>query len=54
MTISKRLFDIALALIGIVFLFPVGLAVALAIRLRDGAPVFFVSERMKSPTIPFL
>lgn len=53
MTISKRLFDIALALIGIVFLFPVGLAVALAIRLRDGAPVFFVSERMKSPTDSF-
>lgn len=49
MTFSKRLFDIIVALILIIPLAPVIILVGLVIRMLDGAPVFFVSERMKTP-----
>lgn len=53
MTPAKRLFDILLALIlGVLLLVPVVLT-ALLILVRDGRPVFYVSERMKTPTAGF-
>lgn len=53
MTVSKRLLDIIAALgLGLLLLPLVGI-LALLVRLIDGAPVFFVSERMKTPTISF-
>ena len=44
--LAKRAIDIILALAGLILLSPVLLAVALVIRLRDGAPVFFRQERV--------
>lgn len=53
MTASKRAFDLALALaLGLVLL-PVIALIALSILLRDGRPVFYLSERMKSPSEGF-
>ena len=49
----KRAFDVVLALIGlIVFALPMAMIAVLILR-RDGAPVFYVAERMKSPDQPF-
>jgi len=42
----KRAFDIVFSVIAIVLLAPVLLAVALAITLHDGAPVFYRGERV--------
>lgn len=53
MTLAKRLFDIGLALLLGVLLAPVTLALAVLILLRDGAPVFYLSERMRGPDRPF-
>jgi lipopolysaccharide/colanic/teichoic acid biosynthesis glycosyltransferase len=53
MTPSKRLFDILAALVLGVLLLPVILAVAATVLLRDGRPVFHVSERMRTPTEGF-
>ncbi|QUL37125.1 sugar transferase [Erythrobacter sp. JK5] len=44
--ITKRLFDIVVALAGLVALSPVLLLVALAIKLEDGGPVLFVQRRL--------
>jgi lipopolysaccharide/colanic/teichoic acid biosynthesis glycosyltransferase len=52
MTASKRLMDIILAvLIGVLALLPF-LIISLLL-LRDGRPIFYVSERMKAPGQPF-
>ena len=53
MTLSKRAFDIAVAL-----LLMIGLAVPFSVLVvvllvRDGRPVFFLSERMRSPERAF-
>ena len=53
MTPAKRAFDIVLALVLGVILAPVILVIAALILLRDGAPVFYISERMKSPAEGF-
>ncbi|MEN8916986.1 MAG: sugar transferase [Octadecabacter sp.] len=50
---SKRCFDLLGAIVGIVFAAPVILCVAIVILLRDGRPVFYFSERMKTPDTPF-
>jgi exopolysaccharide biosynthesis polyprenyl glycosylphosphotransferase len=42
----KRLFDIVLALGALIAAAPVLIAIAIAIRLEDGGPVFYVSERV--------
>ncbi len=41
----KRLFDIALALFGLVVFSPVGLIAAIAIKKEDGGPVFYRQQR---------
>lgn len=53
MTPAKRLFDILVALIlGVILLIPVAIT-AFLILIRDGRPVFYISERMKTPTEGF-
>ena len=53
MTFGKRLFDIALALLlGMILLAPI-VIIAVLIALRDGRPVLYLSERMKTPTQGF-
>jgi len=53
MTPAKRLFDISVGLIlALLLIVPVAIT-AILILIRDGRPVFYVSERMKSPTEGF-
>ena len=49
MTPAKRLMDIVCAAGLLVLLSPVLLWIATLIRVRDGGPVLYVSERMKTP-----
>jgi exopolysaccharide biosynthesis polyprenyl glycosylphosphotransferase len=42
----KRIFDIAMSLGALLAAAPVMIAIAIAIRLEDGGPVFYVSERV--------
>ena len=49
MSMTKRLFDIIVALAIVILLLPLIAFVSLLILLRDGRPVFYVSERMKAP-----
>jgi lipopolysaccharide/colanic/teichoic acid biosynthesis glycosyltransferase len=53
MTLPKRIFDLIVAMTLIMILAPVVFIVALAILILDGAPVFYVSERMQTPTRGF-
>jgi lipopolysaccharide/colanic/teichoic acid biosynthesis glycosyltransferase len=53
MTRSKRAFDVVGAVGGLLFFAPVMLAVAAAIRLGDGAPVFFRQSRLGRRQRPF-
>lgn len=53
MTWQKRILDIASALFLLIVLSPLLLIVAAMILLRDGRPVLYVSERMKSPDEAF-
>jgi lipopolysaccharide/colanic/teichoic acid biosynthesis glycosyltransferase len=53
MTFSKRLLDFICATFLLVFLAPIILIGALVILLLDGKPIFYVSERMKSPSEGF-
>ncbi|MEM1386565.1 MAG: sugar transferase [Pseudomonadota bacterium] len=53
MTPGKRALDIGLALILGIALLPLGVLVGAAMLVRDGRPVFYVSERMKGPRAPF-
>lgn len=53
MTPAKRIFDIAVALLLGLLLLPVVAVMAALILIRDGRPVFYVSERMKTPTEGF-
>lgn len=53
MTPTKRLMDICLALLIGAVLAPVILGLSLLILICDGRPVFYLSERMKTPDTPF-
>lgn len=53
MTFSKRLFDLILALLMGLVLVPVIGGLALWLLLKEGRSVFYVSERINSPTQPF-
>ncbi|MFK7757426.1 MAG: sugar transferase [Flavobacteriales bacterium] len=50
---SKRLFDIALSLFGVVVLSPLLLGVSLAIILDSGMPILYRQERIGKNGIPF-
>ncbi|WP_135505634.1 sugar transferase [Roseovarius aestuariivivens] len=53
MTPGKRAMDLALALfLSVVLVLPMML-IAVMILMIDGRPVFYTSQRMKSPTVPF-
>lgn len=53
MTLGKRLFDIGFALLlGVVLIVPI-LILSAWILLRDGRPVLYLSERMKTPETGF-
>lgn len=54
MLIFKRLMDIVGSAIGLVFLSPLMLLVALAIKLESPGPVFFIQERMGLDAKPFM
>lgn len=51
--VTKRAFDVIFALIGLILLFPLGLVVALAIKLTDRGPVFFGQTRIGRFGRPF-
>jgi len=53
MTWQKRLFDLFFAAILVIVLLPIIAGLSVWIWIRQGRPVFFVSERMKTPTKPF-
>lgn len=53
MTVPKRLFDLAIALVLSLVLLPVFLIVAALILIKDGRPIFYVSERMKTQDTGF-
>jgi len=53
MTPAKRVFDIVFSLALGVFLLPIIVFIGLLILLLDGRPVFYVSERMSTPTRGF-
>jgi lipopolysaccharide/colanic/teichoic acid biosynthesis glycosyltransferase len=51
--VSKRLFDIVCASIGLLVLAPVGLLIALLVKLSDGGPVFYRQTRIGQFGKPF-
>jgi lipopolysaccharide/colanic/teichoic acid biosynthesis glycosyltransferase len=51
--LAKRLFDIVLAAVGLVILFPVGLLMAVCIKLSDGGPIFYRQVRVGQFGAPF-
>lgn len=53
MTPAKRAFDIGFALLLLPMLAPLIVLVALWLLATEGRPVFYVSERMKTPGQPF-
>ncbi|WP_282096401.1 sugar transferase [Epibacterium ulvae] len=53
MTWSKRLFDLFFALLLIVILAPVLLVLLLWLLIKEGRPVFYVAERMTTPSKSF-
>lgn len=53
MSFGKRLLDLAVIALLLPILVPVGLVIAALILLLDGRPVFFVQERMSTPTRGF-
>lgn len=54
MTPAKRLLDILAALVLGILLLPLILWVTALILIRDGRPVLYISERMKTPTQGFM
>ena len=53
MTLGKRLLDLTLALLlALIFAVPL-LVVAFIVLIKDGRPIFYASERMKTPTQSF-
>jgi lipopolysaccharide/colanic/teichoic acid biosynthesis glycosyltransferase len=49
----KRLFDVLLATLGLILTAPIMAVIAVLILKRDGGPVFYVAERMRTPDQPF-
>ncbi|MDB4366024.1 sugar transferase [Pirellulales bacterium] len=53
MSYSKRLIDILLAVIGLVFIWPILLACAVAVKLSSPGPVLYLGKRTGRYSIPF-
>lgn len=53
MTFSKRIMDIVISLALALILWPVLLVLIVLLALVEGRPIFYISERMKSPTQGF-
>lgn len=53
MHFAKRCFDLIVATVVTIFAIPIMLCIAVLILLKDGRPIFFISERMKAPSTPF-
>lgn len=53
MTPTKRIFDLCGGIVVGVFLLPAIVTIAIVIFLTDGRPVFYVSERMRTPRESF-
>ena len=53
MPVSKRLFDLTIALLLVTLLMPLLLVLSLVLLLAEGRPIFYVGERMASPTRSF-
>ena len=53
MTAGKRAFDLIVALLLSVLLAPLVLLLSAVLLIRQGRPIFYLSERMKSPTEGF-
>jgi lipopolysaccharide/colanic/teichoic acid biosynthesis glycosyltransferase len=53
MSLSKRLFDVVVALLLMIILAPVLAILAIWILMVEGGPVFYVSERMRDPQTAF-
>lgn len=53
MTFQKRVFDLVLAVILTVLLSPVFVILSLVLLIIEGRPVFYISERMKTPDQSF-
>ncbi len=54
MTPAKRLLDLVFALLLVVLLGPVMLGLLVWLWVKQGRPLFYVAERMKTPEQPFL
>lgn len=52
-SIVKRIFDFTFSLLALVLLIPVFVIIAIAIKLDDGGPVFYVSDRVGKNGTPF-
>lgn len=44
--VLKRLFDLVMAGLGLLLLLPMGLLIALLVKLSDGGPVFYTQIRI--------
>jgi lipopolysaccharide/colanic/teichoic acid biosynthesis glycosyltransferase len=53
MPLSKRLFDITVALLLVLLLWPVLLGLTVVLLVVEGRPIFYLGERMCSPTRSF-
>jgi lipopolysaccharide/colanic/teichoic acid biosynthesis glycosyltransferase len=53
MTVGKRLFDIVAAIILLIFLGGITMGLVFVLLIKEGRPVFYFSERMKTPTQNF-
>ena len=53
MTWSKRMLDLVVATLLTAFLWPVGVVVTITLLITEGRPLFYLSERMKTPTEAF-
>jgi len=53
MTWGKRILDLAVALPVTIIAVPILIGLIIALLLREGRPIFYVSERMKTPTQSF-
>ena len=54
MTPGQRALDLSVAVLLTVFLWPVAVVVAVVLLLSEGRPIFYLSERMKTPSQGFM